>query len=59
MKLTKPGLLERDRFVLESCRAIGLPVAIAMAGGYARRVEDTADIHFQTVTLAVELLHAV
>jgi acetoin utilization deacetylase AcuC-like enzyme len=55
MKLTKPGLLERDRFVLESCRALNLPVAITMAGGYARRVEDTADIHFQTVKLAALL----
>jgi hypothetical protein len=26
-----------------------------MAGGYARNVEDTADIHFQTVRMAVEL----
>ncbi len=55
MKLTKPGLLGRDRFVLESCRAIDLPVAITMAGGYAKRVEDTADIHFQTVQLAAML----
>ena len=55
MKLTKPGLLERDRFVLESCQAMGLPVAITMAGGYAKRVEDTADIHFQTVKLAAEI----
>lgn len=56
MRLTKPGLLERDRFVLESCRAIGLPVAITMAGGYAKHVEDTADIHFQTVKLAAEMM---
>ncbi len=55
MKLTKPGLLERDRFVLESCRALDLPVAITMAGGYAKRAEDTADIHFQTVQLAAEM----
>ncbi|CAG0926579.1 Acetoin utilization protein AcuC [Thermoflexales bacterium] len=56
MRLTKPGLLERDRFVLESCRALNLPVAITMAGGYAKRVEDTADIHFQTVKLAAEMM---
>jgi acetoin utilization deacetylase AcuC-like enzyme len=55
MKLTKPGLLERDRFVLESCRALNLPVAIAMAGGYAKNPEDVADIHFQTVKLAASL----
>jgi acetoin utilization deacetylase AcuC-like enzyme len=56
MKLTKPGLLERDRFVLESCRAIGLPVAITMAGGYAKQPEDVADIHFRTVQLAAEMM---
>lgn len=55
MKLTKQGLAERDRFVLESCRAIRLPVAITMAGGYSKRVEDTVDIHFRTVEIAVEL----
>ncbi len=55
MKLSKPGLLERDRFVLESCRALDLPVAITLAGGYAKRAEDTADIHFQTVKLAAEI----
>lgn len=52
MKLSKAGLLERDRFVLKSCRERGLPVAITMAGGYAKRIEDTADIHWQTVQLA-------
>lgn len=55
MKLSKAGLLERDRVVLASCRASGLPVAITMAGGYAKRVEDTADIHWQTVQLAKSL----
>jgi acetoin utilization deacetylase AcuC-like enzyme len=58
MKLTKLGLLERDRFVLESCRAIDLPVAITMAGGYAKNPEDVADIHFQTVKLAAEMIGA-
>lgn len=56
LKLTKAGLAERDRMVLAYCRDAGLPVAIAMAGGYARNVEDTADIHFTTVELAAELV---
>ncbi len=55
MQLSKAGLLERDRFVLENCRAVGLPVAITMAGGYAKHVEDTVDIHWQTVQLAKSL----
>lgn len=52
LALTKPGLAERDRLVFASCRAAGIPVAVTMAGGYARQVEDTVDIHFQTVALA-------
>jgi acetoin utilization deacetylase AcuC-like enzyme len=55
LKLTKQGLAERDRLVFSRCRAAGVPVAVTMAGGYARRVEDTADIHFQTVRLAAEV----
>jgi acetoin utilization deacetylase AcuC-like enzyme len=55
LALTKEGLAARDRLVLSSCIRAGLPVAITMAGGYARRVQDTVDIHVQTVRLAVEL----
>jgi acetoin utilization deacetylase AcuC-like enzyme len=54
LKLTKEGLAERDALVFRHCRAAGLPVAVTMAGGYARRVEDTVDIHFQTLRLAAE-----
>jgi acetoin utilization deacetylase AcuC-like enzyme len=55
LKLTKQGLAERDRLVLGCCRAAGLPVAVTMAGGYPRRVEDAVAIHFQTVRLAAEM----
>jgi len=53
LAVTKGGLAERDRLVLGHCRAAGLPVAVAMAGGYARDVEDTVEIHLQTVREAV------
>ena len=55
LALTKRGLAERDRLVFEYCRWAGLPVAVTMAGGYARDVDDTVGIHFQTVRLAAEL----
>ncbi len=54
LALTKPGLLARDRLVFDLCRAAGLPLAIVMAGGYARNIQDTVDIHYQTVRLAKE-----
>jgi acetoin utilization deacetylase AcuC-like enzyme len=56
LRLTKEGLAARDRMVFELCASAGVPVAVTMAGGYARRIEDTVDIHFRTVALAVELL---
>lgn len=50
--LTKAGLAERDRYVLSMCARLGLPVAVAMAGGYAPEVEDIVDIHARTVEIA-------
>jgi len=49
LALSKPGLRERDRLVLGTCRRLGLPVSVSMGGGYAEDVEDIVDIHFQTV----------
>ena len=55
LALTKAGLAARDGYVLDRLRAAGLPVAIAMAGGYAENVDDIVDIHFATVALALAL----
>ena len=54
LALTKHGLATRDAFVLDTLRDAGIPVAIAMAGGYAEDIEDVVDIHFATVTAALE-----
>ncbi len=54
LALTMDGLAARDRLVLSMCRNAGLPVAVAMAGGYAKNVEDIAAIHTQTVRIAAE-----
>lgn len=53
LKLTRQGLLERDRIVMETCRSKGLPFTVAMAGGYAPDVQDTVEIHFATVSLTI------
>jgi acetoin utilization deacetylase AcuC-like enzyme len=52
MKVTMEGLAARDRIVLGLCREAGLPVSIAMAGGYAPDVEDIVAIHLQTIRTA-------
>jgi acetoin utilization deacetylase AcuC-like enzyme len=52
LALTKRGLSERDRKVFEEVRRRGIPVATTLAGGYARRVEDTVRIHINTILAA-------
>jgi acetoin utilization deacetylase AcuC-like enzyme len=49
LSLTKEGLKERDRKVFEEARQRKIPVATTLAGGYARRVEDTVRIHVNTI----------
>jgi len=35
-----------------------LPVAIAMAGGYGRMIEDTVAVHAQTIRIAFDYFQA-
>ena len=57
LKVTKRGLAERDRLVLEACWDRNIPVAVTMAGGYARDVGDTVDIHFASISTAASLFN--
>jgi acetoin utilization deacetylase AcuC-like enzyme len=52
LSLTKEGLKERDGKVFEAARKRKIPVATVLAGGYARRVEDTVRIHVNTILAA-------
>ena len=56
LSLTMEGLAERDRRVFDRALRAGLPVAVSMAGGYARQVADTVEIHLNTVRQAVQTL---
>ena len=49
LKVSREGLAERDRLVFGSCREAGLPVAVAMAGGYGRNIDETVAVHLGTV----------
>src|ERR1700730_1405155 len=53
--LTKAGLKRRDREVFEAARLRSIPVTTALAGGYARRVQDTVAIHVNTIIAAREI----
>jgi acetoin utilization deacetylase AcuC-like enzyme len=52
LALTKAGLKERDKLVIENARRLGIPVAVVLAGGYALEIKDTVDIHLNTVRIA-------
>jgi acetoin utilization deacetylase AcuC-like enzyme len=49
LALSKQGLRMRDRLVLDVLTERGIPIAVAMAGGYAPDVNDIVDIHAMTV----------
>ena len=55
LALTKEGLMSRDRLVFETALSNGIPVAVTLAGGYARNVDDTVEIHCNTARVAGEL----
>ena len=53
LKLSRAGLLERDRRVLQAARERRIPLALAMAGGYGRRIEDTVEVQLGTLGQAL------
>lgn len=54
LALTMEGLARRDTLVFDYARRHKTPVAITLAGGYARRVADTVRIHVNAIVSARE-----
>jgi acetoin utilization deacetylase AcuC-like enzyme len=54
LRVSIHGLEKRDRLVFEKARAKRIPVAVTLAGGYARRLEETVLIHTNTIRVAKE-----
>ena len=54
LALTLEGLRERDQIVFVTARDQNVPVAVTLAGGYARRLADTVAIHAGTVQEALQ-----
>lgn len=52
LALTMEGLARRDALVFDYARRNKVPVAITLAGGYARHVGDTVKIHANTILAA-------
>jgi len=56
LSLTMDGLKQRDSIVFEAAVSQNVPVAVVLAGGYARNTEDTVTIHCNTARAAREAL---
>lgn len=52
LALSIAGLRARDEYVLEECMARGVPVVTVMSGGYAADINDTVEIHCNTIRAA-------
>jgi len=54
LALSIQGCKERDRFVFQSCKDRGLPVAVSMGGGYSSRLATIIEAHANTFRMAGE-----
>ncbi len=57
LALTLDGLSRRDAMVFDYAREHRVPIAVTLAGGYARRVSDTVRIHVNTIVAARDAAH--
>lgn len=56
LSLSPKGLAERDKLVFEWARTLGIPVSLALGGGYSKPIQHTVDAHVQTFALAKSIL---
>ncbi len=57
LALSMPGLKARDRFVLGECSRLGVAVVTVMSGGYAADINNTVEIHCNTIRAVREVFH--
>jgi len=56
--LSKEGLAARDRGIFTAARDAEVGLVWNLAGGYAKPMQNTIDIHLQTLTISNEVYHA-
>ena len=54
LKLSFEGLRRRDLRVFEWCWSRGIPLALAMGGGYGVNIHDTVQVQFTTFAVALD-----
>lgn len=53
LDVSPEALNKSDRIVIENARKLKIPVAIVLGGGYTAEIEETVEIHLNTVKAAV------
>ncbi|MCS6873166.1 MAG: histone deacetylase [Pyrinomonadaceae bacterium] len=59
LKLTKKGLKSRDHLVLNFAKERHVPIVTTMGGGYAEKIEDTVEIHANTIRAVKEVFFGI
>jgi acetoin utilization deacetylase AcuC-like enzyme len=54
LSLTIAGLKARDEMVLRECYSHEVPITTVMSGGYAKQINDTVEIHCNTIRAVKE-----
>lgn len=55
LNCTVEGCKERDRFVLQLCKDLQIPVQVSMGGGYSPEIKTIIEAHSNTFRLAREI----
>ena len=58
LALSIEGLRARDEFVLRECYAREVPVVTVMSGGYGKNIDDTIEIHCNTIRMVKVVFEA-
>lgn len=57
LNLSLEGLRKRDALVFNLAKQSKIPTVVVFGGGYARDIDDTVTIHYNTVKTACDLLN--
>lgn len=55
LNCTVEGCKERDRYVLQMCKDLNIPVQVSMGGGYSPEIKTIIDAHANTFRVAQEV----
>lgn len=55
LNCTIEGCKERDRFVLQTCKDLNIPVQVSMGGGYSPEIKTIIEAHANTFRVAQEV----